>query len=49
MHVLKIVAEIFLGIFLFDMALVAALYRARSIRCDRCDLCRLPEMTRRAA
>ena len=49
MHIIKIVAEIFLGIFLLDMALVVALYRAGNIRCGRCDLCRPPAETRRAA
>jgi hypothetical protein len=49
MHILKIIAEIFLGIFLLDMTLVVALYRAGNIRCGRCDLCHSPKETRRAA
>jgi hypothetical protein len=48
MHIIRIVAEIFLGIFLLDMALVVALYRAGNIRCGRCDLCHGPAETRRA-
>jgi hypothetical protein len=52
MHLLKIAAEIVLGIFLFDAALISLVYVAagkrESLRCGRCEMCRLPE-TKRAA
>lgn len=52
MHILKIIAEIFLGIFLMDAALVTLFYIAairRDLHRESCEMCRIPEETRRAA